>query len=76
LNEWLELLLGILLACIGGGLTGFAIWKYWEYLMPVILGVVGIIVLLVGAIFLMIGVSDIKSKREEMAEEAEGGSGQ
>ena len=44
--------------------------------MPVILGVVGIIVLLVGAIFLMIGVSDIKSKREEMAEEAEEGSGQ
>ena len=55
MNEWLELLLGVLLACIGGGLTGFAIWKYWEYLMPVILGVVGIIVLLVGAIFLMIG---------------------
>jgi len=55
---------------------GFAIWKFWNILMPVILGVVGIIVLLVGAIFLMIGVSDIKSKREEMAEEAEGGSGQ
>ncbi len=76
MNEWLELLLGVLLACIGGGLTGFAIWKFWDILMPVILGVVGIIVLLVGAIFLMIGVSDIKSKREEMAEEAEGGSGQ
>ncbi|MCW3135391.1 MAG: hypothetical protein N2V77_00390 [Canidatus Methanoxibalbensis ujae] len=62
MNEYLELLIGIVLAVIGA----FGIYYFLGDVITVLKGVIGIIVLLVGALFLMIGVSDIRSRREEM----------
>ena len=56
-----EILLGLILAALG--IAG--IWYFWEDVLAVILGVIGIIVLLVGAVFLMIGISDVREKGEE-----------
>jgi glucose uptake protein GlcU len=56
-----EILLGLVLAALG--IAG--IWYFWEDVLAVILGVIGIIVLLVGAVFLMIGISDVREKGEE-----------
>ena len=56
-----EILLGLVLAALGVA----GIWYFWEDVLAVILGVIGIIVLLVGAVFLMIGISDVREKGEE-----------
>ncbi len=67
-----EILLGIVLAALG--VAGIVHW--YIPLLEVIKGVIGIIVLMVGAVFLMIGVSDVREKGEEeieMGEVAESG---
>jgi len=57
-----EILLGLLLAALGVA----GIWYFWEEVLVVILGIIGIFVLLVGVVFLMIGVSDMREKEEEI----------
>ncbi len=59
-----EILLGLVLAALGVA----GIWYFQEEVLVVILGVIGIFVLLVGAVFLMIGVSDVREKGEEIEE--------
>lgn len=59
-----EILVGLVLAALGVA----GIWYFWEDVLAVILGVIGIIVLLVGAVFLMIGISDVREKGEEGVE--------
>nr|QNO53162.1 hypothetical protein NDOAJMFA_00012 [Methanosarcinales archaeon ANME-1 ERB6] len=72
MKEYGEILLGVVLAILG--IAG--IWHFRAEVLAVILGVIGIIVLMVGAVFLMIGVSDVREKGEEEIEmevEAESG---
>lgn len=57
-----EILLGLVLAALGVA----GIWYFQDEVLVVILGVIGIFVLLVGAVFLMIGVSDVREKGEEI----------
>lgn len=57
-----EILLGLVLAALGVA----GIWYFQDQVLVVILGVIGIFVLLVGAVFLMIGVSDVREKGEEI----------
>ena len=57
-----EILLGLVLAALGVA----GIWYFREQVLDVILGIIGIFVLLVGAVFLMIGVSDVREKGEEI----------
>jgi hypothetical protein len=67
-----EILLGVVLAALG--VAGIVHW--YIPLLEVIKGVIGIIVLMVGAVFLMIGISDVREKGEEeieMGEVAESG---
>jgi len=60
-------LLGVVLAILG--VAGIVHW--YLPLLEVIKGVIGIIVLMVGAVFLMIGVSDVREKGEEEIEMGE-----
>ena len=73
-----ELLIGLVLVIAGVGmLVNPWVDFFWEALITVILGVIPIIVLLAGAVFLMIGVSDVREKGEEIeieSEKEEGGS--
>lgn len=72
MKEYGEILLGVVLAALG--VAGIVHW--YIPLLEVIKGVIGIIVLMVGAVFLMIGVSDVREKGEEeieMGEVAESG---
>ncbi len=55
MNRYLEILLGLIL--IGSGAYG--IWFFRDQVMVVIEGCVGICVLLIGLIFLLIGVYEI-----------------
>jgi len=64
MKEYGEILLGIVLAALGAA----GIWYFREDVLRVILGVIGIIVLLAGAVFLMIGISDVREKGEEEIE--------
>lgn len=58
-------MLGLVLAALGVA----GIWYFREQVLDVILGIIGIFVLLVGAVFLMIGVSDMREKGEEIESE-------
>jgi protein-S-isoprenylcysteine O-methyltransferase Ste14 len=72
MKEYGEILLGVVLAILGVA----GIWHFRAEVLAVILGVIGIIVLMVGAVFLMIGISDVREKGEEeieMGEVAESG---
>jgi hypothetical protein len=66
-----ELLGGLVLAILGVA----GIWYFQYEVIVVLLGVIPLIVLLVGAVFLMIGVSTMREKGveiEESAAESEG----
>ena len=67
MKEYGEILLGVVLAILG--VAGIVHW--YIPLLEVIKGVIGIIVLMVGAVFLMIGVSDVREKGEEEIEMGE-----
>ena len=73
-----ELLIGLILVIVGVGMLVIPQVAFFrEDLIIVILGVIPIIVLLAGAVFLMIGVSDVREKGEEIeieSEKEEGGS--
>ena len=56
-----EILVGLLLVVLGVA----GIWYFRVDVLTIIKGVIGIIVLLLGAVFLMIGVSDVRDKGEE-----------
>lgn len=68
-----EILIGVVLVIVGIGILVipqtdlFRVGLKW-----VILGAIPIIVLLAGAVFLMIGVSDVKDKGEEIEDISEG----
>ncbi len=68
-----EILAGVVLVIVGIGILVipqtdlFRVGLKW-----VILGAIPIIVLLAGAVFLMIGVSDVKDKGEEIEDISEG----
>ena len=59
-----ELLVGLVLAALGVA----GIWYFQDQVIAVLLGVIPLIVLLVGAVFLMIGVSTMREKGAEMEE--------
>ncbi len=73
-----EILLGLVLVIVGIGMLVIPqVDFFWEALKTVILGFIPIFVLLVGAVFLMIGVSDMREKGEEIeAMEAESEKGE
>ncbi len=71
MKEYGEILLGVVLAALG--IAG--IWVFKWQVLDVIKGVIGIIVLLVGAVFLMIGISDVREKGEAESTESEKGEG-
>ena len=61
-----EVLLGVVVVIVGIGILVVPQVDFFRAaLVTVILGVIPIIVLLVGAVFLMIGISDVKEKGEE-----------
>ena len=61
-----EVLLGVVVVIVGISILVVPQVDFFrEALVTVILGVIPIIVLLVGAVFLMIGISDVKEKGEE-----------
>jgi hypothetical protein len=59
-----ELLGGLVLAILGVA----GIWYFQYEVIVVLLGVIPLIVLLVGAVFLMIGVSTMREKSVEIGE--------
>jgi uncharacterized membrane protein YpjA len=59
-----ELLIGVILAVLGVA----GIWYFMRDVITVIKGVIPIFVLLVGAVFLMIGVSTMREKTVELGE--------
>jgi cytochrome c-type biogenesis protein CcmH/NrfF len=64
-----EVLIGVLLAIVGICILVIPQVAFFrEAFITVILGAIPIIVLLVGAVFLMIGVSDVREKEEEIEE--------
>ncbi len=66
MNAYMEILAGIVMAIVGVAMLVVPQLSFFrEDVITVILGVIPIIVLLVAAIFLMIGVSDIKEGEEE-----------
>jgi len=69
MNAYLELLVGVLLAVVGiAMLVVPQLSIFREDVKTVILGVIPIVVLLAAAVFLMIGVSDVREKGEEELE--------
>ncbi|MGB3458443.1 MAG: hypothetical protein WBB08_03940 [Halobacteriota archaeon] len=68
-----EILAGVVLVIVGIGILVIPQTDLFrEGLKWVILGAIPIIVLLAGAVFLMIGVSDVRDKGEEIADISEG----
>lgn len=63
-----ELVIGLVLVLVGIGLLVIPQGWFWQAVVTVILGVIPIFVLLVGAVFLMIGVSTMREKSVEMGE--------
>ena len=63
-----ELLSGVVLVVAGIGMLVMPQDIFREALKMVILGAIPLIVLMVGAVFLMIGVSDVREKGEEEIE--------
>jgi 1,4-dihydroxy-2-naphthoate octaprenyltransferase len=59
-----EVLVGLLFAALGVA----GIWYFRVDVLTILKGVIGIIVLLIGAVFLMIGVSDVREKDEDELE--------
>ncbi len=59
-----EVLVGLLFAALGVA----GIWYFQEEVRIVIFGVIPFIVLLIGAVFLMIGLSDVREKDEDELE--------
>ena len=79
MNAYLELLVGVLLAVVGIAMLAVPqLSTFRESVKIVILGVIPIVVLLAAAVFLMIGVSDIREKgeEEELESETEKGKGE
>lgn len=79
MNAYLELLVGVLLAVVGIAMLAVPqLSIFRESVKTVILGVIPIVVLLAAAVFLMIGVSDIREKgeEEELESETEKGKGE
>ena len=68
-----EILAGVVLVIVGIGILVIPQTDLFrEGLKWVILGAIPIIALLAGAVFLMIGVSDVRDKGEEIADISEG----
>ncbi len=68
-----EILIGVVLVIVGIGILVIPQTDLFrEGLKWVILGAIPIIVLLAGAVFLMIGVSDVRDKSEEIEDISEG----
>jgi len=70
-----EILIGVVLVIVGIGILVIpqvAPFEFRKALIMIILGAIPIIVLLVGAVFLMIGVSDVRDKGEEIEDISEG----
>ncbi|VUT25665.1 MAG: hypothetical protein MASP_01097 [Candidatus Methanolliviera sp. GoM_asphalt] len=68
-----EILAGVVLVIVGICILVIPQIPYFrDALITVILGAIPIIVLLVGAVFLMIGVSDVRDKGEEIEDLSEG----
>nr|CBH38818.1 hypothetical membrane protein [uncultured archaeon] len=68
-----EILVGVILVIVGIGILVIPQTDLFRVgLMWVILGAIPLIVLLVGAVFLMIGVSDVRDKGEEIEDISEG----
>jgi len=63
-----EILLGVVLVVAGIGMLVMPQDLFREALKTVILGAIPLIVLMVGAVFLMIGVSDVREAGEEEIE--------
>ncbi|RJS71714.1 hypothetical protein CW714_05320 [Methanophagales archaeon] len=68
MKEYGEILLGVVLVVAGIGMLVMPQDLFREALKTVILGAIPLIVLMVGAVFLMIGVSDVREKGEEEIE--------
>ena len=72
MNAYLELLVGVLLAAVGIAMLAVPQLSIFRRdVIIVILGVIPIVILLAAAVFLVIGVSDVREKAEE--EEPESG---
>ncbi|HID19384.1 MAG TPA: hypothetical protein EYP28_00360 [Methanophagales archaeon] len=68
-----EILIGVVLVIVGIGILVLPQIQFFrDALITVILGAIPIIVLVVGAVFLMIGVSDVREKGEEIEGISEG----
>jgi hypothetical protein len=68
-----EILIGVVLVIVGIAILVLPQIPYFrDALITVILGAIPIIVLVVGAVFLMIGVSDVREKGEEIEDISEG----
>ncbi len=68
-------MIGVVLVIVGIGILVIpqvAPFEFRKALIMIILGAIPIIVLLVGAVFLMIGVSDVRDKGEEIEDISEG----
>ena len=61
-------MLGVVLVVAGIGMLVMPQDLFREALKTVILGAIPLIVLMVGAVFLMIGISDVREKGEEEIE--------
>ena len=69
MNAYLELLVGVLLAAVGVAMLAVPQLSIFRRdVIIVILGVIPIVILLAAAVFLVIGVSDIREKGEEELE--------
>jgi len=69
MNAYLELLVGVLLAAVGIAMLAVPQLSIFRRdVIIVILGVIPIVILLAAAVFLVIGVSDVREKGEEELE--------
>ena len=69
MNAYLELLVGVLLAAVGVAMLAVPQLSIFRRdVIIVILGVIPIVILLAAAVFLVIGVSDVREKGEEELE--------
>ena len=72
MNAYLELLVGVLLAAVGIAMLAVPQLSIFRRdVIIVILGVIPIVILLAAAVFLVIGVSDVREKAEEEELESE-----
>ena len=72
MNAYLELLVGVLLAAVGVAMLAVPQLSIFRRdVIIVILGVIPIVILLAAAVFLVIGVTDVREKAEEEELESE-----